>query len=126
MTDPLPFARLVYVLLLSVPFAGATLILTRSDLFTPFRTRFERWPFWHRFVRCPQCCGFWIGAVGLLLLDVLAAWPAAQEIIPVAIGALASGCVVGLYSPLADAVIRKSLDPAPRAGVEAKPKEEPK
>jgi hypothetical protein len=126
MTDPLTLARLLYVLLLGIPCAGATLILVRSDLFTPLRMKFARWPTWHAFVRCPMCAGAWVGIIALLLLDVLAAWPAAPDVFPTAIGALASGGIVGLYSRLADSVGSKPLDPAPRGGIETKPKEDSK
>lgn len=37
--------------------AGATSIITRSYLFKPFRSWLDC-----KFIHCPQCVGFWVGA----------------------------------------------------------------
>ena len=46
---------------------GLTVIISLSNLFTPFRNLFNRkgsgWQFIHKLINCPMCLGMYIGAI---------------------------------------------------------------
>jgi len=60
-----------HFIMLILSLSGATLIFTRSSIFFAVRQRFEGFPKLHDLVRCPQCSGFWFGAVGGVVYTII-------------------------------------------------------
>ena len=101
---------LVYILLQAVPLSGATIIITRGEIFVPFRTwlgthaewapigsRKERWlTRLTYFSKCPLCVGAWAGIGGHILVALVLAFPAVPDLGWLLLGGLASGCATAL------------------------------
>lgn len=94
----------LYILLQGIPLAGTTILLTRGEIFTGLRMRFEPWPKLHYWIRCPLCAGAWIGAVGHILVALALGFTDPAWLL---LGALASGTGVPLISATVDGVMKK-------------------